>query len=54
MYPGHLNVIIEPIAGFLKSYMATWPHHAKTCLCAYADSEVPDQPAHLEIKINNH
>ena len=22
------------------------PHHAQTCLCAYADSEGPDQPAH--------
>ena len=23
------------------------PHHAKMCLWAYADSEGPDQPAHL-------
>ena len=22
-----------------------WPHHAKTCLRVYADSEISDQPA---------
>ena len=46
-WPSDLRLAAGSNEDFIKR--KNGPRHAKTCLRAYADSEVPDQPAHNRI-----